>query len=293
MKSTFLKAAKQGKSGFKHYVLAIFSMPFLFIGLSIVFMIYLLLSGFPLDQPEQLDLEQLPCNSQAIVYSWLCLGLCCAIFLITAVIHKRHPITLINAEKSIRYKRTILGFTIYLIIRILSSAFLFLLYPQNYALGNSISEALIFLPLSLITFFSVSVFFFVFCAYFLQGINLVNRGVLVVIALSSLFSIVFSSFLTDINIIEIFAPFIVLFFMFFVIAKDNGIELIVGHFMALWFYSSTLVRPITENIDDLFAQCSSLFIAQPPPEFISIPLGLIQIAVFYYLFFIYRLQDRV
>lgn len=294
MESDFLKAADRGRSRFKDYALALLFIVLGLLGLivafSLIIVIYRIAFGLPL---KEFSLTEMSCPETLlfaiIVYFYLVL----IIFFITFKIHKRHPRTLINTGKTVRGKRMLFGFTLWLFIRALSSFILSLLYPNRYSFSSFSQINFPISLLGLVFCFCASLLSSVVVTYTLQGLNQLVRD--------SLLSIVY--FILPIAAIVIFTSynFQVLFFLLgilnflflvWMILQEEGIELNIGWLMANAFYVNFCVSSRSESGNPLLAECPSFVVAGSLPEIIGFLVSLAQIGIFYYVFLLDRKRSQ-
>ena len=294
MESDFLKAADRGRSRFKDYALALLFIVLGLLGLIVIFslvvVIYRVAFGLPLDE---FSFSEISCSNKLLfaIGVYVCLAL--IILLITFKIHKRHPQTLINTRSKIRVKRILFGFTLWLLIRALSSLVFSLLYPERYSFVGFSTTDFHIVSWGLVFCFSASLLISVLVAYTLQALNQLVRD--------SLLSIVY--FILPIAAIVIFTSdnfqvllFLlgILNFLFFVwmILQEEGIELNIGWLMANAFYVNFCVSSKSEGGNPLLAECPSFVVAGSLPEIIGFLVPIAQIGIFYYVFLLDRGRNR-
>lgn len=301
MTSPFLDAARQGRNGWKSYLLGIILILFapililvvLLIVLSIILAIIHFSFGEVLQQKEEFSkLFESYFNVRIYGFPYLVLlffGLYTTLFTITLVfvlerIHARRFLSLFGTTNTIRWWRVCEGFVVYLAISLTIFLVFYASNPSRYKLSFILSHWIISLPFSfLLSGMTALILCLFFYGYLLQGFsNLVKKPLRLMfcygIILATLGLIPFSepNFLHWTNII---------FFTVFTVGitlKDEGFELMLGLFIARSFFFFTILRSSSDEL-----QTPTIFIKETTTalSLIGLLVSIVQLGLFYYICF--------
>jgi uncharacterized protein len=226
MNPTFLTIARQGRNGWKRYLvgtLLTFGVPLIILATVVIISAYI--SGISIKNTN-LILYGNPLR--AVLFQglagvvWL-LGL----FLAVTRVHRRKFMTLFSVDTTIDWLRVIKGFILWLGLYGISFFVWYLISPSRYSLTFNISEWLPFTLLVLIfaPILSLARILFVY-AYLLQTVGLLIRHPLL---LSIVWGLILGSFSINLKM-PIYWILSVAYstFITWIVIKDNRIELVIG-----------------------------------------------------------------
>jgi uncharacterized protein len=185
MHRSYLDVARQGKNQWWRYVVGIFMAQFCFQVLSILVLLLVLYGlSIALSQPA---LDRIPQSLAAYVlvnfpFIFFALGTVLAV----AWLHHRPVLTLISAERVLRFKRFWAGFGAWFLMLAGSQMAFLWLTPETYQFSWEPSQWLVFLPFALIlTPIQTAAEELFFRGYLMQGLGLINRHPLFLIGVTS------------------------------------------------------------------------------------------------------------
>jgi hypothetical protein len=285
MTAKFLRIARQGENSWKRYLIGVL-LPFcltviIWIFFFIILGIIYYILGVPLDYTDEEAMNELSYLGTGLMFISLIFGL----YLSIKRVHKRNFITLFTSETSVRWQRVIKGFGVYLLLSGISFLVWYLIAPSRFIFSFSASEWLPFAWLALVFCPIAALCIVLFFAYLLQGIGLLIRSPLLLsIVLGFIFifgSLIYAS--EPKTLLYWFMEVAARIFFFWVIIKDNGIELIWGLFTA-------------QGMNDLFGlsfdgsevwNTPTLFrITETDPNFYDLLNMLLIYGLFYYICFV-------
>lgn len=274
---TFLNAALQGQNAGWRYLLGIllamlfFMGGYLYVGIPIAEAIapHLPFGRNVVHTNEiQVEIEAVGANSLAISYisshiafAFLGIGILSAVKLL----HQRKMLTLVSPDASFQVKRFGLGFGLWFALASLQTFIEFLLQPEAFVWNFQPLVWLVFLPLALLlTPIQTSAEELLFRGYLLQGLGLLVRSPLALMALSgSLFAIVhFGNPEMGRGAVWIALTYLVMgIFLTVITLKDNRLELAMGVHAA-----NNLFIVLFVNTQDSVLQTPAIVLQQIPTD---------------------------
>lgn len=283
MTAKFLKIARQGRNGWKRYIVGVL-LPFclaLIIWTPILAIATYSL-GFPLDE-EGMNLVLYGNPIRTLVFLGLMLiSFIFGLYLTMKRVHKRQFMTLFNSEASVRWQQVIKG--LYVSLGLYSIQFLafYLINPSRYIFSFNASEWLPFTLLSLVFAPIVALSSTLIFAYLIQGTGLLIQSPLLLSISWGLIMGILSYVSEPETPLYWFISIAVFIFFIWVIIKNNGIELIWGLFITI-----NLTSLVWFSLDDSgILNAPTIFKAtEPAPPLHSLLSILFIYSLFYYICF--------
>jgi uncharacterized protein len=226
MNPTFLTIARQGRNGWKRYLVG----TLLPLGvLLIIFIPVIIISTYTSGiSSKNTNLILYGNPLRAVLFLGLCgVALLLGLFLAVTRVHRRKFMTLFSVDTAIDWLRVIKGFILWLGLYGISFFLWYLISPSRYSLTFNISEWLPFTLLVLIFAPIVSLARILFLyAYLLQAVGLLIRHPLL---LSIVWGLVLGSLSINLKM-PIYWILSVAYstFITWIVIKDNRIELVIG-----------------------------------------------------------------
>jgi hypothetical protein len=275
MNKTFLTIARQGRNGWKRYLVgALLAIGVPLIIMTTVMIISAYISGISIKNTN-LILYGNPLR--AVLFSGLGgVGLLLGLFLAVTRVHRRKFMTLFSVDTSIDWLRVIKGFILWLGLYGISFFVWYLIFPSRYSLTFNISEWLPFTLLVLIFAPILSLVRILFLyAYLLQAVGLLIRHPLL---LSIVWGLVLASLSIDLKMpIYWILSFAYATFMTWIVIKDNRIELVIGINIAV-----SLISLVFISYPDSLIKAPTVFKVADVPDFLPVLVSFVFRAGFFY-----------
>lgn len=275
MNKTFLTIARQGRNGWKRYLVgALLAIGVPLIIMTTVMIISAYISGISIKNTN-LILYGNPLR--AVLFSGLVgVGLLLGLFLAVTRVHRRKFMTLFSVDTSIDWLRVIKGFILWLGLYGISFFVWYLIFPSRYSLTFNISEWLPFTLLVLIFAPILSLVRILFLyAYLLQAVGLLIRHPLL---LSIVWGLVLASLSIDLKMpIYWILSFAYATFMTWIVIKDNRIELVIGIDIAV-----SLISLVFISYPDSLIKAPTVFKVADVPDFLPVLVSFVFRAGFFY-----------
>ena len=299
MSQSYLDVARQGRNSWWRYLLGIFFILFLWmivgsivslIVASMFISIHFNQSGLAPEAFQQQFQWQLPLFFKTpsvaayvtVNIPFIFFGL--AILLVIIGLHRRSFRTLISADSSVNFQRLFRGFLVWFLISTILIPVDYLLNSQNYVFSFNPAQWFLLLPLALVlTPLQTSAEEFFFRGYLLQGLGLLTRQRFVLIIVSSLLFAV--PHFTNPEMQRGAVWLALLYFAFGVFLtvitlKDNRLELALG------VHAANNLRFLFISTKDSALPAPAIWILNDPGDpRLDLVVFLVQIAIFYYVFF--------
>ena len=275
MNKTFLTIARQGRNGWKRYLVgALLAIGVPLIIMTTVMIISAYISGISIKNTN-LILYGNPLR--AVLFSGLGgVGLLLGLFLAVTRVHRRKFMTLFSVDTSIDWLRVIKGFILWLGLYGISFFVWYLIFPSRYSLTFNISEWLPFTLLVLIFAPILSLVRILFLyADLLQAVGLLIRHPLL---LSIVWGLVLASLSIDLKMpIYWILSFAYATFMTWIVIKDNRIELVIGINIAV-----SLISLVFISYPDSLIKAPTVFKVADVPDFLPVLVSFVFRAGFFY-----------
>lgn len=206
------------------------------------------------------------------------------IFLVLKWLHRRPFRTLISVDGSIHVQRLLSGFGVWFLLSAILIWIDYVLDPQNYLFAFNPAQWFVLLPLALVlTPLQTSTEEVFFRGYLLQGLSLITRQKIVLIIISSLLFAIphFANPEMQRGMVwQGLSYFAMGIFWTVITLKDNRLELALGvhaahNLQSLFFSTKDSVLPIP----------AIWMLDNPGDPKISLVFLLVNMAIFYYIFF--------
>lgn len=275
MNKTFLTIARQGRNGWKRYLVgALLALGVPLIIMTTVMIISAYISGISIKNTN-LILYGNPLRT--VLFSGLSgVGWLLGLFLVVTRVHRRKFMTLFSVDTSIDWLRVIKGFILWLGLSGISFFVWYLISPSRYSLTFNISEWLPFTLLVLIFAPILSLVRILFLyAYLLQAVGLLIRHPLL---LSIVWGLVLASLSIDLKMpIYWILSFAYATFMTWIVIKDNRIELVIGINIAV-----SLISLVFISYPDSLIKAPTVFKVADVPDFLPVLVSFVFRAGFFY-----------
>ncbi len=295
MNSTFLRAAQQGKNGWRSYLLGIlilFLAPLTMLFISLIpigigLAIFLpSLKGTALKNLIYEPLLGFPIWFFLVIamFSILCIAV---LKLIVERIHHRNFMTLVNAEATpVNWGRVMQGFWVILGLRCLVLSLVYLFKPERYTLSFNASEWFFSTGLAFLLSGFISAFLsLVLYGYLLQGLGKLIRKPVYIIGFFGILSCLLqaASPSPENTSIDLIFSAIRSIFPVWLVLKDDRLELLCGYLTGQYFFSCSIMQAYNAKPPHF----STLFksAAERLPEGVELLLFTTVSALFYYLCF--------
>lgn len=281
MRSYFLEAARQGHNQFSKYLMTLgLLVVSVFVGTAIG-----LLGGIlylrKLPNPEAIEtFMEIP-----IVFlftsGWVWLAILIAILWSEEKIHKRPARGLLSVDGTIRLRRLGLAALVWFGLRVISTLILYLLAPDGYRWNGNLREWLAFSPFILILCLLMAIASLVFFSYVIRGFSLILPRLRILILGLALGAGMLAAMEQDTDpVLSFWQGASFTFFIFFLIFKEECIELSVGLVAADYFYNFMyIVGDEISPLPVLFTVNSDLI-----NMFLVLLLLIVRLGSFYYWF---------
>jgi uncharacterized protein len=286
---TFLTIARQGKNGWKRYLLGILISTGVFVILYLlafyIVWISFYLAGTSLKINQATTESFLYANPTlylflvALTAAFLLLGL----FLVMKFVHKRQFMTLISPDSTIDWFRVFKGLIVWLGINGISFSVWYLIVPSRYSLTFNLGEWLPFVAWSLILLpVIVCLRVLLINGYLLQGLGLLIQRPLI---LTIVWGFLLGSLLTDFKMPSFWIVNVLkAIFVTWITIKDDRLELVIGITMADALFGFFLGSPDPKiNLPSVFQVTTS-----EAPALVVLVTFLLKAGVFYLICFGWR-----
>jgi hypothetical protein len=275
MNPTFLTIARQGRNGWKRYLVGtilVYGVPLIIFTPVIIISAYI--SGISTKNID-LILDGNPLRA-VLFYGLLGVALLLGLFLAVTRVHRRKFMTLFSVDTAIDWLRVIKGFILWLGLYGISFFLWYLISPSRYSLTFNISEWLPFTLLALIfaPILSLARILFIY-GYLLQAVGLLIRNPVI---LSIVWGLVLGSLSINLKmpiywILSVAAST----FITWIVIKDNRIELVIGIDISV-----SLISLLFISSPDSSIKAPTVFKVADVPDFLPLLVSYVLRSGFFY-----------